>query len=46
MKPKEQKIFANDVTDKGLLPKIYKHLTQFNNNNKKNPTQNNLGIPW
>ena len=30
-----EKIFANDVTDKGLLPKVYKHLTQLSNNNKK-----------
>ena len=32
------KIFANDVTDKGLIFKIYKQLTQFNNN-KKQTTQ-------
>ena len=42
-----EKIFANDVTDKGLLLKIHKHLTQLNNSNKKKkPTPNNLGIPW
>ena len=37
--PREwEKIFANDVTDKGLIFKIYKQLTQFNNN-KKQTTQ-------
>ena len=34
----QEKIFANDVTDKGLIFKIYKQLTQFNNN-KKQTTQ-------
>ena len=33
-----EKILANDVTDKGLIFKIYKQLTQFNNN-KKQTTQ-------
>ena len=32
MKPKEQKIFANDVTNKGLISKIYKPLKQLKNN--------------
>ena len=30
-----EKTFANDPTDKGLISKIHKQLTQFNNNNKK-----------
>ena len=32
-----EKIFANDVTNKGLISKIYKRFIQFNQNNKKNP---------
>ena len=38
-----EKIFANDVTDKGLIFKIYKQLIKLNNNsnNKKHsPTKN------
>ena len=32
-----KKIFARDMTDKGLIPNIYKQLTQLNIKNKNNP---------
>ena len=32
-----EKIFANDISDKGLVCKIYKELTKFNTQNMNNP---------
>ena len=31
-----EKIFVNDATNNGLISKIYRELTQLNNNNSKN----------
>ena len=35
-----EKISANDATDNGLISKIYKQLTQLNNNNKTTQSKN------
>ena len=35
-----EKIFANDVTNKGLISKAYKQFIQFNNNNKTTQSKN------
>ena len=46
---KLEKIFANDMTDEGLISKLYKQLIQLNIKNKqankqKNPKQPNLKL--
>ena len=41
-----EKIFANDVTDKGLTSKLYKQLIWLNDNNKKTNQEMSRRLQW